>query len=185
MSLHRYPFDRQRADLVRGGAGLVLTGLPLALLDLHWGVALIFALAAALFASFVARTAQRHFTVYESGDQGIVVNGPLGGAIAWTQLSALKLHFYSTRRDRGGGWMNLTLKGGGKTLKLESTLGGFDAIVDRAAEAAKTNKLMLNETTMNNLAAMGAVVPTADADVAQTDDAGSPVGEEQPGGGLR
>lgn len=160
MTQHRYPPAVQRSDLVRGGVGLLLTVGPLAVLPMHWAVASLFGAAAILFALFTARIVQRAFTLYESGDQGIIARGPFGVAIPWDDLTTLKLHFFSTRRDRGKGWMLLVLKAGRRTLKLESTLTGFDEIVDRAAEVAKAKRLTLTDSTTNNLLAMGA--PVAD-----------------------
>lgn len=160
MSVHRYPIRVQRSDMIRGGLGLLLTAVPLAVLPMHWIVGLLFAAAAILFAVFTARIIQRALTRYESGEQGIVAHGPLGTSIAWNDLTGLKLHFFSTRRDRRNGWMLLVLKCGSRTLKLESTLTGFDQIVDRAAETAKAKHLPLTESTTNNLLAMGA--PVAD-----------------------
>jgi len=160
VSFHHYPTRVQRSDLIRGGLGLLLTAVPLAVLPMHWVVGLLFAAAAILFAVFTARIILRALTRYESGERGIVAHGPLGTAIAWDELTALKLHFFSTRRDRGNGWMLLVLKCGARTLKLESTLTGFDEIVDRAAETAKAKRLPLTQTTTNNLLAMGA--PVAD-----------------------
>ena len=160
MSIHRYPAEAQRSDLIRVGIGLLLTVGPLAVLPMHWVVSILFGAAALLFAVFTARIIQRTLTRYESGEQGIAAHGPLGATIAWDELSALKLHFFSTRRDRGNGWMLLVLKGGNRSLKLESTLTGFDDIVDRAAEVAKAKRLPLTDTTTNNLLAMGA--PVAD-----------------------
>lgn len=160
MSFHRYPVDVQRSDLIRGGVGLLLTAGPLVILPMHWIVTVLFGAAAILFTVFTARILQRVVTHYESGDHGIAAHGPLGGAIAWKDLTALKLNFFSTRRDRRDGWMLLVLKDGKRTLKLESTLIGFDEIVERAAETAKANRLQLADTTTNNLLAMGA--PVAD-----------------------
>lgn len=158
MSFHHYPIEVQRSDLIRGGSGLLLTGVPLIFLPMHWIVTVLFTLAAVLFAVFTARIVQRLFTRYETGDQGIVAHGPLGGAVTWDELSALNLKFYSTRRDRKDGWMLLVLGDGKRTLKLESTLTGFDEIVDQAAEVAKTKRLPLTEATTSNLLAMGAPV---------------------------
>lgn len=150
----------QRSDLIRGGSGLLLTGGPLVFLPMHWIVTVLFTFAAILFAVFTARIVQRVFTRYESGDRGIAAHGPLGGAIAWDELSDLKLKFYSTKRDRKDGWMLLVLNDGKGTLKLESTLTGFDDIVDQAAEVAKAKRLPLTDATTSNLLAMGA--PVAD-----------------------
>ena len=158
MSVHSYPANVQRSDMIRGGVGLLLTAGPLIVLPMHWIVALLFGAAAILFAVFTARIVQRALTHYEFGEQGIVARGPMGVAIAWDDLDALKLQFFSTRRDRRHGWMLLVLKSGNRTLKLESTLNGFDQIVDHAAEIAKAKRLVLTDATTNNLLAMGAPV---------------------------
>ena len=160
MSMHSYPVSVQRSDMIRGGVGLLLTAGPLIALPMHWAVAVLFSAAAVLFALFTARIVQRALTRYEFGEHGIIAHGPLGVAIAWEDLTELKLQFFSTRRDRQNGWMLLVLKDANRTLKLESTLNGFDQIVDHAAEVAKTKKLQLTEATTNNLLAMGA--PVAD-----------------------
>lgn len=185
MSFHRYPMEVQRSDLIRGGGGLLLTAGPLIFLPMHWIVTALFCAAAILFAVFSARIVLRIYTQIESAEQGIVAHGPLGTAIAWDELSGLKLKFFSTRRDRKDGWMMLILKDGRRTMKLESTLTGFDEIVDRAAEVAKAKRLPLTDTTTNNLLAMGAPVvddPPEDeafSGMAPSDDDSRPVGEDR------
>src|SRR3546814_3256632 len=64
-----------------------------------------------------------------------------------------------TRRDRTQGWMHMTLKGGGRTLTLESTISGFDDIAEQASEAARGNGLKLRDATQENLVALGIVDP--------------------------
>ena len=184
MSMHSYPVSVQRSDLIRGGAGLLLTAGPLIALPMHWAVALLFGAAAILFALFTARIVQRALTRYEFGEHGITAHGPLGVAIAWEDLTGLKLQFFSTRRDRQNGWMLLVLSGGNRTMKLESTLSGFDQIVDHAAEIAKAKKLPLTDTTTNNLLAMGA--PVADDQPAEPMFSGrAPAAENDESGGER
>ena len=182
MSIHRYPVEVQRSDLIRGGVGLLLTAGPLVILPMHWIVTVLFGAAAILFAVFTARIVLRVLTRYESGDQGIAAHGPLGAAIAWNELTALKLHFFSTRRDRRDGWMLLVLRDGSRTLKLESTLTGFDEIVDRAAETAKAKRLQLTDTTTNNLLAMGALVVDDPPSEPAFFGTASPVDERRTGG---
>lgn len=164
MSVHRYPREALTADYLRGGAGFALTGAPLVALSPHWAVAVPLAAAAVLFLAFLARTALRHLTTVELDDAGIAAHGPLGGAIAWPELRDLRLRYYSTRRDRQKGWMHLTLKGGGRALRLESTITGFDAIVERASEAAGANRLRVAEATAENLIALGIEPPRSAGD---------------------
>jgi len=155
MSEHRYPTATLAGDYLRGGAGLAMTALPLALLDMHWVLTAAFGAAAALFAVFLGRTVLRHLTVVEAGEQGIAAHGPFGAAIAWPQLADLRLRYYSTRRDREHGWMQLTLRGRRRALRLESTLDGFDEVVEQACAAARTNGLTFNNATVENLLALG------------------------------
>jgi hypothetical protein len=156
---HAYPSQALLPDFLRGSAGLLMTLLPLALLPLHWAVALLLAAGALLFAAFSVRTLQRRLTVLVSGDEGIASEGPLVPSMGWGDLRDLKLSYYSTRRDRNRGWMQLTLKGRGRSLAVESTITGFDHLVERAAMAAVANRLALSTSTMNNLASLGIEQP--------------------------
>lgn len=166
MSLHRYPSSALVADWLRAGIGLAATVLPLLLLDLHWAVALAFGIGAAMFAAFSLRTWQRQRTAIETTETGVAERGPFGSAAAWSDLASLRLRYFSTRRDRKGGWMHLTLRGrSGRPVRIESTLAGFDGIVERAVEAARANGLALDPATEDNLVALGV-------------DAGDPAGVE-------
>ena len=123
---------------------------------------------AALFAVYTVRTLLRQLTVFHSGEQGIAAHGPLASAIAWRDLADLRLRYFSTRRDRKDGWMQLTLRGGGRTMRLESPLIGFADIADRAADAARANGLNLNDATTNNLVALGIENPEPEDETGET-----------------
>lgn len=160
MSRHRYPRAALRADHLRGGGGLLVTAGPLALLPMHWLVAAAFGAAAAVFALFLARTAQRQLTVIETTDRGIAALGPVGTVIPWDDLAGLRLRWYSTRREPPGpgdrhGWMELRLTGRRRSLTLDSTLDGFVEIAGRAVAAARAKGLPLSESTRDNLIALG------------------------------
>ena len=79
--------------------------------------------------------------------------------IAWDRLDRMKLAFYSTRRDRKSGWMQLQLGAGGARLSLDSRLDGFDRLVRHAAIAADARGLELSQATVANLQALGIRVP--------------------------
>lgn len=156
----RYPAAALYGDYARAGAGLALTALPLALLAVNPWVGVPLGAAAALFAAFAARTAQRHATRLLLDEGGLTLDGPLGGALRWDELRDLRLAYYSTKRDRSDGWMQATLRGArGRRLRIESTLDGFDAVIERAAAAARDNGLTLSSTTVDNLLALGIDVP--------------------------
>lgn len=151
----RTPPAALAGDYARAAAGLAMSGLPLLLLDLSAWVAVPLALAAVLFAAFAARTAQRHLTRIVVDDDGVRAEGPLGGAVRWDALSGLRLRYYATRRDRTDGWLVLTLSGGGGRVRVESTLDGFDALAERAAQTARRNAVPLDRATQDNLLALG------------------------------
>jgi hypothetical protein len=71
----------------------------------------------------------------------------------------MKLAYYSTRRDRKSGWMQLKLAAGRSRLSLDSRLDGFERLVRHAALAAAGRDLELSEATAANLHALGIRVP--------------------------
>ena len=164
-SLHRYHRRTLLADHVRALAGVAVCALPLLALEVAFAVACVLAAIGALFAAFGLRTWQRQLTVVELSPQGIATCGPLARRIAWRELSAMKLAFYSMRRRRSSsesveaaasrGWMELKLAGPHGRIALDSSLQDFDAVVAAAAAAAGTRRLKLSTVTRANLDAMG------------------------------
>ncbi len=79
--------------------------------------------------------------------------------LAWGKLDLLKLRYYGTRRQRnrddGGGFMQLTLKGAGASLTLESSIEGFEYIAWRAAKAARETGSTLDPISAGNLLELG------------------------------
>jgi hypothetical protein len=146
MSMHRYAIAELGGDYARGGAGLALTGLPLILLPL-------------VFAAFLVRTWLRQSSVIEADERGITAHGPFGIRMAWTDLSVFRLRYFSVRRDRQRGWMQLDLRGGGKRLKIESSISGFDGIAALAHGAAIARSLPIDDSSEANLMALGVVAP--------------------------
>ncbi|WP_051249327.1 hypothetical protein [Inquilinus limosus] len=160
MTAHRYAMAELGGDYARGAAGLALTALPLILLPMHWIVALAFAVAALVFLAFLLRTWLRHRSVIEADDQGIVAHGPFGVRIAWRDLSHFRLRYFSVRRDRQRGWMQLDLGGGGgRRLKIESTISGFEEIASRAHDAAVAKGLPIDDSSQANLMSLGLIAP--------------------------
>lgn len=152
----RYDKRSLAGDYLRGGAGLAVTGIPLLLTPMIGTFQTIIGIVALLFAGFILRTWLRSRASIELSDEAILQHGPIRGGVRWAGLSQLDLRYYSTRRDKQQGWMQLTLKDrdGGKIV-LESTLEDFQAVLVRAAEAAGRNGLALSQATAENLAAAG------------------------------
>jgi len=163
VSMHRYSFAALRGDYARAALGLALT-VGLAALAGGEPVSTAILLGAALiFLAFGMRTWLRQRTTVEVGEKGISTSGGRYVNLPWAELSALKLRYYATKRDRTGGWMQLTLAAGRSRLSLESSLDGFVELVRRAVLAANVNDLTLDSSTRNNLLALGIVPPAAPA----------------------
>lgn len=155
----RYPRQTLVADYLRAAAGVVLCGAPLLLLDVsRWLAALLLA-GFVLFALFLIRTALRHRTRYVLGPDTLCADGPTGALVEWHRLDRLKLSYFSTKRDRSDGWMQLSVgSAGGRLMKVDSALEGFHDIVERAAQAAEETGAPLSDATRANLRSMGIVV---------------------------
>ena len=83
--------------------------------------------------------------------------------IQWAELDQMRLAYYSTRRDRRSGWMQLDLGAGGAKVRLDSRIEGFDQVVRRAAAVASERGLALSEATWANLQALGIHLPEPEA----------------------
>ena len=152
----RYPRQTLWADYVRAGIGTVLCALPLLLVDVNRWIGGILLVLLVLFAAFFVRTALRQSTRYVLSFDTLCADGPAGTLVEWSRLDRLKLSYFSTKRDRSDGWMQLSVgSAGGRTVKVDSALEGFYDIVERAARAAETNRLDLTVATRANLRSMG------------------------------
>ncbi|GAB4190070.1 MAG: hypothetical protein OHK0024_30620 [Thalassobaculales bacterium] len=170
----RYERQAIYGDYARAGFGLSVSAAPLVLVPTNVWIGGFLAVLATLFALFAARTWVRHASSVVADDAGVAVAGPLPRRIAWADLEQVRLAYYSTRRDRTQGWMQLVLAGGGKRLALESTLDGFAGIAERAAAEAKARGLLLSPASIENFRALGVegLEPAAESDTAAQGGAG-------------
>jgi hypothetical protein len=152
---YRYPAGALAADYLRGGLGLAATAGPLAFVDPTPGLAWILAAAAALFLVYCARTVCRQLTIIELDETGIRASGPLGAGIRWDELRSMRLDYYSTRRDREGGWMQLKLHGAGRAMRIDSELEHFAGLVRAAAGEARRHGHQFDQDSRDNLKALG------------------------------
>jgi hypothetical protein len=168
MTVLRYPFEALRADYLRAACGLGLTLGPAVLIPATSAAMYVLGPAALLFLAFGLRTWRRQMSRVEIDAQGISLFSPGRASLAWNDLRAIKLGYYSTRVDRTGGWMQLTLKGerGQHTIRLDSSLDGFARVAAQAARAARDNGLALSAATQSNFSALGidaeALMPLSD-----------------------
>lgn len=161
MSVHRYAARAIRGDLLRAVAGFVLTAVPCAATSESPIAAGIFGLLATLFFAFGVRSYSRRFALVLVTEDGVIFC-PLGerspqipgfrhGRVAWRDIQAMRVRFFSTKRDRSEGWMELRLADGKDRLTIDSTIEGFETVVARAALAAKRSDVALDDTTLANL----------------------------------
>jgi hypothetical protein len=149
-----YPAAALAADYARASAGLAFGAVAL-LVPMHWILTLAAAAAAFVLLGFGARTALRQASRIVLREDGIAVDGPLARTIPWDALDRLSLRYYSTRRDRKRGWMELKLRGGGRRLTVESQIEGFDRIAAAAARVAAARGVALDSSTRANLSSLG------------------------------
>ena len=156
LSIHRYDRQSIYMDYGRAALGFCVTGAPLLFLEVADALAWPLGLLALLFLWFGARTGIRHGSQVQLTPSGIGLTGPWPGAIAWDELSQVRLAYFAPRRAQAQGWLQLTLRGvGRRRLKLDSTLERFDDVLGRVQRAAAAKDLPLEPVTTANFAALG------------------------------
>ena len=152
--IYRYPLGNLVGDYSRAAAGLLCTIAPALMVSLGSVTRAALAVLALLFLSFALRTLYRQRMRVRVSDRAI--SGRPGAApLCWGELTSVRLAFYSTRRDRQRGWMQLTLHAGRRALCVDSYIDGFGDIARRAAVAAGTNRLSLNPASRANFQSLG------------------------------
>ncbi len=158
MSLHRYPSNALVGDYLRAGFGLLLTLGPALAVPGDSAALWVLLPLALLFAVFGFRTLARHKASVELTPEGVTLSSWTRSTLRWSDLAQLRVDYYSTRGDRSGGWMQLTAKGGGATIRVDSAIDEFVAIAGAAATAARTNGVEISEATRVNLGHLGIVI---------------------------
>jgi hypothetical protein len=155
MNVLRYPAKALTGDYVRAAIGLVFALTPAIALGEWTGVHWILVPLALLFLGFGVRTWRRGRQSVTWDDSGVSLSGPGAVRLAWDELRDFRLAFYSTSRDRTGGWMQLKLAGGTARLSADSSGENFAALVAAAHAAARARALPLDPATLENLKALG------------------------------
>ncbi len=150
---YHYPFSSVAGDYARAAFGVLLFTLPALMFSMAWIPRVILLSLAAIFLGFGLQTAFRHGTRFTVSDLDIV-GKPRGARLRWRELTDVKLEYYTLQRESKHGWMQLTLRSGGRRLHMDSRLDGFVEIAQRAAVSARELHLDLSPTTMNNFAAL-------------------------------
>jgi len=154
-----YPLSNLWPDYLRAGIGLSISaGLQLfaspqsVIFVLLTGLSL-------LFAWLGASTLWRQQTEIELDRAGIVqISRWRSGwrrVVPWSEISAVSLRYFSTRRDRSEGWWQLTIRGHGGQVRVDNGLTGFPSLVQQALAAADRNGATTSEATRANAAQLG------------------------------
>lgn len=152
--LLRYPGSVLLGDVLRALAGMLAAVIPLVLVHPPRWLAVILLALLVLSVLYLFVSLRRARCCYLLDESGIAV-APGGAAITWSTLDMLRLDYYSTRRDGRAGWFELRLRSGGRVLRLDSRLPGFEAVLARALCAAEQRDLVLVPATLANLHALG------------------------------
>jgi hypothetical protein len=157
MMVHRYPARALAGDYLRAGAGLAVGLGVLLSTPLSPAIVTIFGSWSALFGYFAFRTVQRNVTRVAVTDTEICDVGLRTRVMAWADLQWLKLRYFGTKRQERskGGFMQLKLKGGGRSLTYDSGMEGFDYVAWRAAKAIRDNGFSMDPTSAGNLLSLG------------------------------
>lgn len=159
----RYDRASLRGDYLRAsiGAGFCAGAVILAG-PVGWA-SYIFGAGGLLFLAFGGRTAIRHAQSYQLTEEGLrlATNAPglRTPEIRWAELDRVKLRYFTTKRDRREGWMQLSLRAPGARFSIDSTLDGFFDILEATAAAAGANGLQLDRASLTNFLAMGIEPP--------------------------
>ncbi len=163
MRTRAYPLTCVASDLTRASAGFAICATPLILADtLLPGLTVILALLAAVFTLFAGRALLLAGTRVEWDHAGVQSRALRHHWLPWKELRRFKLAYYSTRRDRSGGWLQLSLGGNTGRMTFDSRLDDFEVLVGEAARAARSNAVPLDAATRYNLRVLGIAVDAID-----------------------
>ena len=154
-----YSFGDLSGDYFRAIIGILITACPFAFVWPVNFVAVILIAIGATFALFLIQTVARHICRIILDGEGISLVTVSEKRIPWNAVEEFSLAYFSTWRSGGKGWMQLKLRGMGKTVRIVSKLDGFAEIVSAGLRAVTRNGLAFDETTIQNLAALGLADP--------------------------
>ena len=133
----RYPLSVMSGDILRAALGATLCGgILMGGSPVPWLAALL-AVACAMFVVFgvraVARARQRF-----GFDAAHLLVLHRAQSLPWNQLRKLKLAYFSTRRDHRQGWLELQLRFGDASVRVDSRALHFQELLVRALGAARS-----------------------------------------------
>ncbi len=152
----RWPRAALAGDYLRSGIGFGISLLFLLLVPLGSIASFSFLILTVIFSLYLAQTVLRAKTTLALLPEGLAVAGFFGNrVIRWDALDQFSLRYYTLRRDKAAGWMDLKLGSGRNIVTLDDRLDGFRPILARAWEAARERDIGISSSTYANLTAAG------------------------------
>lgn len=155
MTGYRYPVAALRGDYIRAGIGTLFMG---GLMVGAHAVPVMAVLVGGLFLVFLGfglQTFARHMTMLDIEPEGLRIYGLRRRLLRWDELTGVRLRFFSVKRERSSGWMELTLTAKGGKQRIDSSLDGFSDIARAVAEAVEGKGITIDETSVENFRALG------------------------------
>lgn len=157
-----YPVSRLWPDYLRAGLGLAIC-LGLLLFATPQSVIFVLLVGLSLLLAWLGViTMWRQQIEITLDASGAARSGRWGLGrqlvMPWSGLRNVTLRYYSTRRDRSEGWLQLTIEGENGILRADSDLIGFPILVEQAIAAAGARGVVLSEATRLNAARLPAIV---------------------------
>lgn len=157
MSQHTYPRSSLATAYFKAGFGLLVSGGALFFLNLSEGLLIVFGILFLMFMVFSIKVVLRSTTIVRLSQEGMHVTGTLRAPrfLRWEDAEGLKISYFSTRRDRENGWMQLRFYVRGRHITIDSSISQFDTIAEYAAAAVKEKNIAMDSFTRTNLEALG------------------------------
>lgn len=152
MKRQKYLFSSILSDYLRSMLGLTVCGFLIIVSGVHIVVLYILGMLILLFVTYAIRTVCRHFTSisFDRDCLQVYIGVWLWREIKWSRVAGIKMRYFSTRRDKTGGWLQLIVLDGDTKISFDSHLENFAVFAERALSIAVEKKLSLNPTTLEN-----------------------------------
>lgn len=150
----RYPtsyFVKSYLRIALGAVALIAIGYSAP--DRAW-LSIGLAVLLAGIAIFALQTIVRQTSVLRMDGTGLHIAGARSFDIEWSGLKKVDLAYFSTRRDGTNGWMQLKIVSDSRTLRIDSDLTDFEAVVIEALRQADLLGLDVGAATRHNVAVL-------------------------------
>lgn len=157
--IYRYPIRQFLTEAGGAVTGVTFFGAPLLFVKPSSVIFLALTLVIALFVVYGIRAMIRQKQAFRLTDAGLVRTGLNPCEISWNTLKRVRVRYYSTRRDRTSGWLQMIVDGEGKTVRVDSALIDFDVFTSEVVGKAAEIGAELDGTTIQNCLAAGISLP--------------------------